>query len=136
MLFGYLQENLELMMVKSKINELMTDRGFPLKNLESSLKTLSWLSPCLSEFAYHASIFNNSLWSPLPYVAPAPGIVKIHFAAFHIPDNRAQQDVRGGRALRESAPCARRFAASVTARQCDIILRFCKSDACFSSTAF
>ncbi len=35
-----LQENLELMMVISKINELMTDRGFPLKNLESSLKTL------------------------------------------------------------------------------------------------
>lgn len=35
-----LQENLELMMVISKINELMTERGFPLKNLESSLKTL------------------------------------------------------------------------------------------------
>lgn len=35
-----LQENVELMMVISKINELMTERGFPLKNLESSLKTL------------------------------------------------------------------------------------------------
>jgi hypothetical protein len=35
-----LQENLELMMVISKINELMTERGFPLKNLESALKTL------------------------------------------------------------------------------------------------
>lgn len=35
-----LQENLELMMVISKINEMMTERGFPLKNLESTLKTL------------------------------------------------------------------------------------------------
>ena len=35
-----LQENLELMMVISKINEMMTERGFPLKNLESALKTL------------------------------------------------------------------------------------------------
>lgn len=36
-----LQENAELFQAISKINELMTDRGFPLKNLESSLKTLS-----------------------------------------------------------------------------------------------
>ncbi len=35
-----LQSSPELMVVISKINELMTDRGFPLKNLESSLKTL------------------------------------------------------------------------------------------------
>lgn len=35
-----LQENTELLMVISKINELMSERGFPLKNLESSLKTL------------------------------------------------------------------------------------------------
>ncbi len=34
------QSSSELMVVVSKINELMTDRGFPLKNLESSLKTL------------------------------------------------------------------------------------------------
>lgn len=32
--------NNELLMVISKINELMTERGFPLKDLESSLKTL------------------------------------------------------------------------------------------------
>jgi hypothetical protein len=35
-----LQENADLLLVISKINELMSDRGFPLKNLESSLKTL------------------------------------------------------------------------------------------------
>ncbi|MBK6540876.1 MAG: hypothetical protein IPG10_06285 [Flavobacteriales bacterium] len=35
-----LQENSDLLLVISKINQLMTDRGFPLKNLESSLKTL------------------------------------------------------------------------------------------------
>lgn len=36
-----LQENAELLQVISKINELMTERGFPLKNLESCLKSLS-----------------------------------------------------------------------------------------------
>lgn len=35
-----LQENSDLLLVISKINELMADRGFPLKNLESSLKSL------------------------------------------------------------------------------------------------
>jgi hypothetical protein len=35
------QENSDLLLVIAKINELMADRGFPLKNLESSLKTLS-----------------------------------------------------------------------------------------------
>jgi hypothetical protein len=35
-----LQENTDLLLVISKINELMTARGFPLKNLESSLKSL------------------------------------------------------------------------------------------------
>ncbi len=35
-----MQESADLMVVISKINELMTQRGFPLKNLESSLKTL------------------------------------------------------------------------------------------------
>jgi hypothetical protein len=35
-----LQENADLLLVISKINELMADRGFPLKNLESSLKSL------------------------------------------------------------------------------------------------
>lgn len=34
------QENSDLLLVISKINELMTERGFPLKNLESSLKSL------------------------------------------------------------------------------------------------
>jgi len=34
------QENAELLLVISKINQLMSDRGFPLKNLESSLKNL------------------------------------------------------------------------------------------------
>ena len=35
-----LQGDVDLLLVISKINELMADRGFPLKNLESSLKTL------------------------------------------------------------------------------------------------
>lgn len=35
-----LQESTDLLLVISKINEMMADRGFPLKNLESSLKTL------------------------------------------------------------------------------------------------
>lgn len=35
-----LQENSDLLLVISKINELMTERGFPLKNLESCLKSL------------------------------------------------------------------------------------------------
>lgn len=35
-----LQSSPELMVVISKINELMTQRGFPLRNLESSLRTL------------------------------------------------------------------------------------------------
>jgi hypothetical protein len=35
-----LQENADLLLVMAKINELMTERGFPLKNLESSLKSL------------------------------------------------------------------------------------------------
>ena len=35
-----LQENTDLVIVISKINELMTERGFPLKNLESAIKTL------------------------------------------------------------------------------------------------
>ncbi len=34
------QENADLVLVISKINQLMADRGFPLKNMESSLKTL------------------------------------------------------------------------------------------------
>jgi hypothetical protein len=35
-----LQESSDLLLVISKINELMAERGFPLKNLESSLKSL------------------------------------------------------------------------------------------------
>lgn len=35
-----LQENTDLLAVISKINTLMADRGFPLKNLESAIKTL------------------------------------------------------------------------------------------------
>lgn len=35
-----LQNSTDLLMAISKINEMMTERGFPLKNLESSLKTL------------------------------------------------------------------------------------------------
>jgi hypothetical protein len=34
------QENTDLLLVISKINELMAERGFPLKNLESALKSL------------------------------------------------------------------------------------------------
>lgn len=34
------QENTDLLIVISKINALMADRGFPLKNMESALKTL------------------------------------------------------------------------------------------------
>ena len=35
-----LQDNRELLLVISKINELMSERGFPLQNLESSLKAI------------------------------------------------------------------------------------------------
>ena len=35
-----LQNNSDLMLAISKINEMMSERGFPLKNLESALKTL------------------------------------------------------------------------------------------------
>jgi hypothetical protein len=35
-----LQSNTDLLLVIGKINELMADRGFPLKNLESAIKTL------------------------------------------------------------------------------------------------
>jgi hypothetical protein len=49
-----LQENTELFMVISKINELMAERGFPLKNLESSLKTLQ------NQAAEDALLMNNS----------------------------------------------------------------------------
>lgn len=35
-----LQESSDLLLVIAKLNELMTDRGFPLKNLESALKTM------------------------------------------------------------------------------------------------
>jgi hypothetical protein len=35
-----LQENSDLLLVISKINELMAERGFPLKNLESSMKSM------------------------------------------------------------------------------------------------
>lgn len=35
-----LQENTDLLLVISKINEMMSERGFPLKNLESAMKTL------------------------------------------------------------------------------------------------
>lgn len=35
-----LQESSELLLVISKINELMTERGFPLKNMESTLRSL------------------------------------------------------------------------------------------------
>jgi hypothetical protein len=34
------QENSELILVISKINELMADRGFPLKNMESAIKSV------------------------------------------------------------------------------------------------
>jgi len=49
-----LQENAELMQVISKINELMADRGFPLKNLESALKSMS------SESAEDAMLVSKS----------------------------------------------------------------------------
>ncbi|HKK45989.1 MAG TPA: DUF6175 family protein [Balneolaceae bacterium] len=39
-----LQENPNLLMVISKLNELMADRGFPLKDLESSLRSLKMQS--------------------------------------------------------------------------------------------
>lgn len=48
------QENAELLLVISKINQLMSDRGFPLKNLESSLKTLE------SESAEDAMMMSKS----------------------------------------------------------------------------
>lgn len=35
-----IMENTDLLMVISKINELMVDRGFPLRNLESTLKSI------------------------------------------------------------------------------------------------
>ena len=35
-----LQESFDIVSIIAKINEMMTDRGFPLKNLESSLKSL------------------------------------------------------------------------------------------------
>lgn len=35
-----LQEDTDLLLVISKINELMSERGFPLKNLESSIKSI------------------------------------------------------------------------------------------------
>lgn len=35
------QENTDLLLVISKINELMVDRDFPLKNLESAMKTIA-----------------------------------------------------------------------------------------------
>jgi hypothetical protein len=35
-----LQENADLLLVIGKINELMSERGFPLKDLESALRTL------------------------------------------------------------------------------------------------
>ena len=48
------QESADLMMVISKINELMAERGFPLKNLESSLKSLE------SESAENAMLTSKS----------------------------------------------------------------------------
>lgn len=39
-----LQNDPDLLLVISKINELMADRGFPLKNLESSMRTLQNIS--------------------------------------------------------------------------------------------
>ena len=35
-----IQENSNLILVIAKLNELMAERGFPLKNLESTLKSL------------------------------------------------------------------------------------------------
>lgn len=48
------QENADLLLVISKINQLMSDRGFPLKNLESSLKSLE------SEAAEDAMMMSKS----------------------------------------------------------------------------
>lgn len=48
------QENTDLLTVISKINGLMADRGFPLKNMESALKTLE------SESAENAMITSKS----------------------------------------------------------------------------
>lgn len=39
-----LQEDTDLLLVISKINELMSERGFPLKDLESSLKSIQYES--------------------------------------------------------------------------------------------
>lgn len=38
------QENSDLLLVVSKLNGLMSDRGFPLKNMESELKSISQVS--------------------------------------------------------------------------------------------
>jgi Family of unknown function (DUF6175) len=48
------QENTDLLTVISKINGLMADRGFPLKNMESALKTLE------SESAENAMLTSKS----------------------------------------------------------------------------
>lgn len=48
------QENPELLQVISKINGLMADRGFPLKNMESAIKTLE------SESAENAMLTSKS----------------------------------------------------------------------------
>lgn len=48
------QENSDLMVVISKLNGLMADRGFPLKNMESALKTLE------SESAENAMLSSKS----------------------------------------------------------------------------
>jgi hypothetical protein len=48
------QENSDLMVVISKINGLMADRGFPLKNMESAIKTLE------SESAENAMLNSKS----------------------------------------------------------------------------
>lgn len=45
------QENADLLLVISKINGLMAERGFPLKNLESEIKSLEAESAeCFSKF--------------------------------------------------------------------------------------
>ncbi|MBK8367237.1 MAG: hypothetical protein IPL10_07410 [Bacteroidetes bacterium] len=49
-----LQENTDLLSVISKINGMMADRGFPLKNLESAIKTLE------SESAENAMLTSKS----------------------------------------------------------------------------
>lgn len=48
------QENTDLLLVISKINGLMADRGFPLKNMESAIKTLE------SESAENALLSSKS----------------------------------------------------------------------------